>query len=62
MLPGLIYPMLIPALMAAFHLTGVIVAGQPVTGDSLLFVRLLLGFDLIFTSLALLVADAILIG
>lgn len=62
MLPVLLYPMLIPPMMAAFHLTGLILAGEPIAGDQLLFVRLLVGFDVIFTSLALLVTDAILIS
>ena len=62
MLPVIVYPMMIPAMLAAFQLTGLIINGEPVAGDNLLFVRLLIGFDLIFTSLALLVSDAILVG
>lgn len=62
MLPVLLYPMLIPPMMAAFHLTGLVLSGDPFTGDHFLFVRLLVGFNVIFTALALLVTDAILIS
>jgi heme exporter protein B len=62
MLPMLVYPMLIPCLMAAMQLTTPILAGQPVTGDLMAWLRLLAGFDIIFTSLAVFLIDTVLIG
>jgi heme exporter protein B len=62
MLPMLVYPMLIPCLMAAMQLTTVLLAGQPIEGDMLAWLRLLLGFDIIFTSLAVMLIDTVLIG
>lgn len=62
MLPVLVYPMIIPALMAAMQLTTVLLAGEPVTGDNWLWVRLLVAFDLIFTALALVLVETVLLG
>ncbi len=62
MLPVLVYPMIIPALMAAMQLTTVLLAGEPVTGDNWLWVRLLVAFDLIFTALALALVETVLLG
>jgi len=61
MLPMLVYPMLIPALMAAMQLTTILIAGQPITGDDEIWLRLLIGFDIIFTSLALALIETVLI-
>jgi heme exporter protein B len=62
MLPVLVYPMLLPAMLAAFRLLTALVAGQPIAGEDAQWVRLLLGFDLIFTSLALALAEFILVN
>jgi len=62
MLPMLVYPMLIPCLMAAMQLTTPILAGEPVQGDLMAWVRLLIGFDIIFTALAVVLIDTVLIG
>ncbi|MBI5281353.1 MAG: heme exporter protein CcmB [Candidatus Solibacter usitatus] len=62
MLPMLVYPMLIPCLMAAMQLTTPLLAGQPLQGDLLAWMRMLIGFDIIFTSLALVLIDTVLIG
>lgn len=62
MLPVLVYPMIIPALMAAMQLTTVLLAGEPITGDNWLWVRLLVAFDLIFTALALALVETVLLG
>ncbi len=62
MLPMLVYPMLIPCLMAAMQLTTPLLAGQPVQGDLLAWLRMLIGFDIIFTSLAVVLIDTVLIG
>ena len=62
MLPTLIYPMLIPLLMAAIRLTTVLISGEPIAGDDWVWLRLLIGFDIIFTSLALLLVEVVLLG
>jgi len=62
MLPMLVYPMLIPCLMAAMQLSSPLVAGQPIAGDLYAWLRLLVGFDIIFTALALVLVDFVLVG
>jgi len=62
MLPMLMYPVLIPCLMAAMRLSTILIDGQPITGDDVAWLRLLIGFDIIFTSLAVILIDTVLIG
>jgi heme exporter protein B len=62
MLPTLVYPMMIPGLMAAIQLTTALVAGQPLGADLYNWLKLLSGFDVIFTALALGLVDAVLVG
>ena len=45
MLPTLIYPMLIPALMGAIRLSTLILAGDPIGADDQIWFRLLVAFD-----------------
>ena len=45
-----------PALMAALQLTGVLLAGESIASE-FVWLRLLLGFDLIFTVLAAALVD-----
>lgn len=61
MLPVILYPMIIPALAAAMYLTNIVAAGKTPEGDDLIWVRLLFGFDIIFTTLALGLIDTILV-
>ena len=62
MLPVIVYPLLIPLLIAAIELTGGLFTAQPLDGGQLLWVRVLVVFDIVFTALALLLADTILIN
>ena len=62
MLPMLVYPMLIPSLMAAMQLTTVLISGQPIAGDEIVWLRLLIGFDIIFTALAIALVEVVLVG
>jgi heme exporter protein B len=62
MLPVLVYPMLIPVLMAAMKLTTSMLTGEGVTADDWVWVKLLIGFDIIFTSLSLALIDVILVS
>jgi heme exporter protein B len=62
MLPMLVYPFMIPALMAAIQITTALINGQPLSGSMIDWLKLLAGFDLIYTALALALADTILVG
>ena len=62
MLPMLVYPVLIPCLMASMRLTTLLLAGQPISGDEFAWVRMLIGFDVIFTALAVTLIDTVLVG
>ncbi|GAB4415894.1 MAG: heme exporter protein CcmB [Bryobacter sp.] len=61
MLPVIVYPMIIPALAAAIQLTTLALNNEVPTGDNLIWVRLLVGFDIIFTALALGLIDIVLV-
>ena len=58
MLPTLVYPMMIPALIAAMTVTTNVLAGSPPG----LGIRLLTAFDIIFTLLAVAFVDTVLVG
>ena len=62
MLPMLVYPIMIPCLMASMQLTTPLLASEPISGDMLAWVRLLVGFDIIFTALAVTLIDTVLVG
>ncbi len=62
MLPALLYPMLIPALMGAIHLTTILIAGQPLAPDDFIWFRVLLAVDIIFTLLAGALVEILLVG
>jgi heme exporter protein B len=62
MLPVLVYPMMIPGLMAAMQLTTILIAGEPIAGDDMVWLRLLIGFDIIFTSLAVGLVETVLVS
>ena len=62
MLPLLVYPILIPALMAAMQLTTQLIAGQPIDAGAEVWLRLLVGFDLVFTTLSLILMETVLVG
>jgi len=62
MLPVLIYPLLIPLLMAAIELTNILLGNGALTADNLLWARVLVVFDIVFTALALALAEVILVN
>jgi heme exporter protein B len=62
MLPTLVYPLMIPALMAAMTLTTDLIAGTPLGPENLIWLRLLTGFDVIYTALAVVFIDIVLVG
>lgn len=61
MLPVLLYPVLIPLLIGAMGATTGLLQGQSLTGDNISSLKLLVGFDLIYTSLALYLIEFVLI-
>ncbi len=61
MLPLLLYPVLSPALMASMTLTTSLLAGETLTGNNESWLRLLVGFDVIFTALALALIEFVLV-
>jgi heme exporter protein B len=58
MLPTLVYPMMMPALIAAMILTTDLLAGQPMG----IGIRFLVAFDIIFTLLGIVFVDVVLVG
>lgn len=62
MLPILVYPMMIPALLGAIQLTTDLLAGKPISAENVLWLRLLVGFDIIFMALAVALVDTVLVG
>jgi heme exporter protein B len=62
MLPMLVYPIMIPCLLAAIELSSKLVSGVPIEGDAFLWLRLVIGFDVIYTALASILVDTLLLG
>jgi heme exporter protein B len=62
MLPLLVYPVMIPMLLGAMRLSALLVAGQPIAGDDTVWLKLLFGFDIIYTALSLVLMDTVLLG
>lgn len=62
MLPVIIYPLLIPLLIAAIQITNALFANQPLGPDELLWGRVLVVFDVVFTAIALALAETILVN
>lgn len=61
MLPMLVYPIMIPGLLACVQLTTPLVMGQPITPELMAWVKLLAGFNIIFTALALALVETVLV-
>ena len=61
MLPLLVFPVTVPALMASVQLTTALFSGQPIAPE-FLWLRLLIAFDLIFTLLGLALVETLLVG
>jgi heme exporter protein B len=62
MLPMLVYPIMIPELLGAIQLSIPLAVGQPLTPDLGIWMRLLVGFDVIYTALALALSETVLVG
>ncbi len=61
MLPLLVFPITLPVLMACVELTSLIFTGQPF-GASIIWLKLLFGFGVIFSLLGGVLLDAVLLG
>jgi heme exporter protein B len=61
MLPLLVFPMTVPALVACVQLTSLILLGEPL-GDSIAWLKLLFGFDVIFTLLGAVLLEVVLLA
>ena len=62
MLPVIVYPVLIPLLIGAIELTNDLFLPAAVPGAEFIWARILIVFDIVFTSLAVLLADSILVN
>jgi len=62
MLPLLVYPTMIPCLMAAIKLSTQLVSGEPLDSDVMVWMKFLVGFDVIYTCLSLMLVEVVLVG
>jgi heme exporter protein B len=62
MLPLLVYPVMIPALMGAMRLSTDLVAGKPLSSENEVWLRMLLAFDVVFSALSLVLVETVLVG
>jgi heme exporter protein B len=62
MLPMLVYPLMIPALMASMTVTTVLLNGSPLGAAEIFPVRMLVAFDIVFTLLSVFLIDTVLLG
>jgi heme exporter protein B len=62
MLPMLTYPILVPALMGAMRLTSDLVTGSPLDADNLQWLKMLVGFDIVYTAVSLILVETVLVG
>lgn len=62
MLPVIIYPLLIPLLIAAIELTDIVLYSKQITADQLLWGKIVVAFDIVFTALAMVLAETILVN
>ncbi len=62
MLPMLIFPILIPALLGAMQLTSGLIAGKPITADNDAWLKMLIGFDVMYTAVSVVLVETVLVG
>jgi heme exporter protein B len=62
MLPMLIYPIMVPALMGAMQLTTVLMAGTAIGPETVAWLKMLIGFDLVFTTVSVILVETVLVG
>jgi heme exporter protein B len=62
MLPILNFPILIPALLGAMQLTKSLVMGEPITADNESWLKMLIGFDVMYTAVSLALVEVVLVS
>jgi heme exporter protein B len=62
MLPMLVYPVIMPCLLAAMELTTHLIGGQPLDAEHMVWMRILISFDIVTTTLALALVETVLVG
>ena len=62
MLPILNFPILIPALLGAMQLTSALVAGNPITAANDSWLKMLIGFDVMYTAVSVVLVETVLVG
>ena len=62
MLPMLTYPILVPALMGAMQLSLGLVQGKPIDQDTIMWLKMLIGFDIMYTAVSVLLVETVLVG
>ena len=62
MLPMLTYPILVPVLMGCMLLTKGLVNGLPIGPDTQDWLKMLIGFDVMFTAVSLILVETVLVG
>jgi heme exporter protein B len=62
MLPMLLYPIMIPCLLGAILLTADLMIGKSIDANLYQWLKLLIGFDVIYTALAVALVDQVLLG
>ncbi len=62
MLPMLTYPILAPALMAAMQLSMPLILGNPIAPEMMRWLKLLIGFDVMYTAVSLALVETVLVG
>jgi heme exporter protein B len=62
MLPMLTYPILVPALLGAMQLTSPLVAGTPIGPETVTWLKMLIGFDAIYTAVSLFLVETVLVS
>jgi heme exporter protein B len=62
MLPMLTYPILVPALIGAMQLTAGLVNGKPISGDQVAWLKMLIGFDVMYTAASVALVETVLVG
>jgi len=62
MLPMLTYPILVPALMGAMQLTAALVTGAGIGPANDAWLKMLIGFDVVYTAASLVLVETVLVG
>lgn len=62
MLPILNFPILIPALLGAMQLTSALVAGKQIAADNDAWLKMLIGFDVMYTAVSVFLVETVLVG